>query len=104
MPIETKAIQDGLAFFQEGNRVPAPKAGNYSVRPVAGGPFAKANGQDIIKDLNDQFKGCHFLWLSKTVEAGKPADEPKPEAPASETEAENAGGEPEGDKKSRKKK
>jgi hypothetical protein len=91
MPIETKELKSGLAFIQDGKRVATPKSDNYAVRPVAGGPFVKANGQEVIKDLREQFPGCRFLWLAKPFEqeaekSGKKADKPsaskadKPEA------------------------
>jgi hypothetical protein len=65
MPIDAKELRAGLAFIQDGKRVATPKADNYAVRPVAGGPFVKANGQDVIKDLREQFPACRFLWLAK---------------------------------------
>ncbi len=76
MPIEAKELKAGLAFIQDGKRVATPKSDNYAVRPVAGGPFVKANGQEVIKDLREQFPGCRFLWLAKLFdkEAEKKAD------------------------------
>lgn len=86
MPIETKDLKAGLAFIQDGKRVAIPKKDNYAVSPVAGGQFVKANGQDILKDLRDQFPGCQFLWLAKpfNVKAdknpgGSPPNDPPPE-------------------------
>jgi len=68
MSLEAKEIAAGLAIVQDGKRVELPKSGNYAVRPVAGGPYIKANGQDVIKDLAQLFPGCVFLWLSKAFE------------------------------------
>ena len=95
MATEAKDLLAGLAFFQEGKRVGKPRKGNYAVRPIAGGAFAKANGQDVIADLKKLFVDCVFLWLSAQFD-------PK----AAKAEAENAGGEPdakkpEGDDKSK---
>lgn len=68
MKIEANEIKTGLAFFQEGKRVEQPKAGNCAVRPIAGGPFVKVNGQEVLAGLRDAIKGCIFLWLSDPVE------------------------------------
>lgn len=88
MALEAKEVQAGLVFIQDGKRVKSPKIGNYAVRPVAGGQFVKANGQDVIRELAVMFAGCIFLWLSKpydskkeegagkTDETGKPDDVP----------------------------
>jgi hypothetical protein len=83
MPIDPKELKAGLAFFQDGKRVAKPSAGNYAVRPVAGGQFVKANGQEVTKELRDLFKGCLFLWLSKPFDA-KASKEPAQEEPKQE--------------------
>ena len=82
MSIEAKELKAGLVITQEGKRVIEPEEGNCAVRPVAGGAFVKANGQDVIRDLGILFPKCLFLWLSKPVkvkDAGvdgkKPGDE-----------------------------
>jgi hypothetical protein len=72
MPIETKELTAGLAFFQDGKRVKTPKAGNCAVRPIAGGAFVKANGQEVLKALRDAYPTVVFLFLSKPVEIEKP--------------------------------
>ena len=77
MPIEAKDLKTGLAFVQDGKRVSEPKAGNYAVRPIAGGPFVKANGQDVVNELRAQFPGCQFLWLSKPFDAKPSKDKPQ---------------------------
>jgi hypothetical protein len=79
MSIDAKELQAGLAITQDGKRVAAPKSGNYAVRPVAGGQFIKANGQDVIRDLNRMFPGCVFLWLSKPFKAKQPDDGKEPD-------------------------
>ena len=83
MPIEAKELKTGLAFSQDGKRVAKPKAGNYAVRPVAGGQFVKVNGQDLVKELRAQFPGCIFLWLSNPIsesaERGAPGAEKETE-------------------------
>jgi hypothetical protein len=74
MGIEVKELQAGLVITQDGKRVAEPKAGNCAVRPVAGGAFVKANGQDVIKDLGILFPKCVFLWLSKPVKVKDDGD------------------------------
>jgi hypothetical protein len=74
MGIEVKELQAGLVITKDGKRVAEPKAGNCAVRPVAGGPFVKANGQDVIKDLGILFPKCVFLWLSKPVKVKDDGD------------------------------
>lgn len=74
MPIEVKDLA-GLAFFQDGKRVKVPVKGNYAVRPVAGGPFVNANGQEVLKDLAVLVKDCVFLWLSAKAAPAKASDD-----------------------------
>jgi hypothetical protein len=76
--LEAKEVQAGLVIMQDGKRVTAPKSGNCSVRPVAGGQFVKVNGQEVIKDLGQLFPGCIFLWLSKPVQGKASTDDTKP--------------------------
>lgn len=78
MSIEAKELQAGLVITQDGKRVVEPKAGNCAVRPVAGGAFVKANGQDVIRDLAILFPKCVFLWLSKPVKVKDDGDGKKP--------------------------
>lgn len=93
MAIEVKEVKEGLAFFQDGKRVKEPKAGNYAVRPVLGGPFVKANAQQVLHDLANLFAGCIFLWLSTPVDVPRapvvpPAEEVPPvEEPTANEEA-----------------
>ena len=78
MSIEAKELKAGLVITQEGKRVVEPKAGNCAVRPVAGGAFVKANGQDVIRDLGILFPKCVFLWLSKPIKEIAPEGGNKP--------------------------
>jgi len=82
MGIEAKELKTGLVITQDGMRVMDPKSGNCAVRPVAGGQFVKANGQDVIRDLVELFPKCIFLWLSKPVVVKESKDkDPKDKDP-----------------------
>lgn len=72
MADEKKLDLVGLAFFQDGKRIGKPDSDNCVVRPLAGGPYVKATGQDVLALLRAEFKGVQFLWLSKPVTDAKP--------------------------------
>jgi len=62
--------------------------GNLVVRPIAGGPYVKARGQDVLKVLREAYPKARFLWLSKPVDPnGKAAAETAAAKKAAEEEA-----------------
>lgn len=76
--LDVKAIKAGCVLSQGGKPLGGEPVDNVVVQPIAKGPFAQANGQEVVSALQAEHPKCRFLWLSRPVKApakGKDKDE-----------------------------
>ena len=72
MANELKDILAGVSLTQAGKPVSGEAlADNIVVRPLKGGPYVKANGQEVLAVLRAAHPKAAFLWISDPAKGDK---------------------------------